>query len=574
MRGGASKGWLWLPAAALALLLAFAAPVSAETVAVQPDGKILVAGSTPLYSGYVARLLPDGSLDSGFGTDGIVVDHGSGAVKAIALQSGGILALSDWGRIARYGTDGRLDTSFGTDGRASVGGVNHSSELIVLPDGRIAVGGTDVLKFLNEATVATLSADGRSREWISGAGAGTSLRALSPRADGSLVAAIGFGNGWGEGGLVRFVPGVGDYGADFGSVVQVPDARPGYDKSFGAGGGLVRVELPGDPPRRLWAGPLVARGDGVVVGSGIGGRLAVAGLDESGLPDGAFGRGGVATARVGAGVMDISDVETMDGKILVLGEVRPRLNRDACRFCATPLMARFLPGGQIDASFDRDGIVRLPGIFEPRHWSRPPELVPLPGGRVLIARVASEVSAKVLLARFGAGGSLDRGFGSSGVEVFEPCVGSERAQRRTGCLPSGRAEILQLRETPGGVALRLEASPVEEWGGVDSLRIRVPDSLRINEKQMRRARFVYRGFRNRVRRVVPQLHGRVLALHHLGSEGLDRVTLSVPGGVLRQTEGFEPDRRLAFRVRIGFVAGYGNAGTQTFVLRQVPSPTG
>lgn len=55
----------------------------ARKVLVEPDGKIVVAGGfIPVGGGGgfgVARLLPDGSLDSGFGTDGMVVsDHLAG----------------------------------------------------------------------------------------------------------------------------------------------------------------------------------------------------------------------------------------------------------------------------------------------------------------------------------------------------------------------------------------------------------------------------------------------------------------------------------------------------------------
>ena len=42
---------------------------AARTVAVQPDGRILVGGLAACETG-VARLLPDGTLDSTFGADG------------------------------------------------------------------------------------------------------------------------------------------------------------------------------------------------------------------------------------------------------------------------------------------------------------------------------------------------------------------------------------------------------------------------------------------------------------------------------------------------------------------------
>ena len=45
-------------------------PGSAQAVRVQPDGKIVVAGRSPANGFLVARYLPDGAIDRGFGTNG------------------------------------------------------------------------------------------------------------------------------------------------------------------------------------------------------------------------------------------------------------------------------------------------------------------------------------------------------------------------------------------------------------------------------------------------------------------------------------------------------------------------
>jgi uncharacterized delta-60 repeat protein len=102
----------------------------AFAVAVQPDGKIVAAGTTgrgEFTSGRfaVARYLPDGKLDSSFGSKGRVVsDFGDRGIQAVALQPDGKLLAAgpvdvnhrlQFG-LVRYLMDGTLDPSFGVNG--------------------------------------------------------------------------------------------------------------------------------------------------------------------------------------------------------------------------------------------------------------------------------------------------------------------------------------------------------------------------------------------------------------------------------------------------------------------------
>lgn len=108
----------------------------AQAVAVQPDGKILVAGTSDQgatgYDFAVARYNADGTLDAGFGSNGrVTTSFGPGADKAYALllQPDGKIVLagdssqgangSDFA-LARYNADGSLDASFGNGDRKSV----------------------------------------------------------------------------------------------------------------------------------------------------------------------------------------------------------------------------------------------------------------------------------------------------------------------------------------------------------------------------------------------------------------------------------------------------------------------
>ena len=130
----------------------------ASAVAVQPDGRIVVAGSA-FNRFMVVRYLPDGTLDPSFGDDGIVTtafEQGPSHALAVALQSDGRLVVAGYaGRdtdlysglmvhmaVATYLPDGQLDPSFGGgDGKKVVPSEGEAFDAHVNPDGTILLGG-------------------------------------------------------------------------------------------------------------------------------------------------------------------------------------------------------------------------------------------------------------------------------------------------------------------------------------------------------------------------------------------------------------------------------------------------
>ncbi|RUM39367.1 MAG: hypothetical protein DSY58_00535, partial [Desulfobulbus sp.] len=131
----------------------------ANDVAVQPDGRIVVAGSSSNTSDYdfmILRLLPDGSLDPEFNFDGTVTTAvGSGDDEALALtlqDDGKILAVgyssgeSDRNfALVRYNSDGSLDRDFGEEGMVVTSVGNKDDEItgvVLQDDGSIVVTGS------------------------------------------------------------------------------------------------------------------------------------------------------------------------------------------------------------------------------------------------------------------------------------------------------------------------------------------------------------------------------------------------------------------------------------------------
>ncbi|WP_165065993.1 Ig-like domain-containing protein [Paludisphaera rhizosphaerae] len=163
-----------------------------EAVAVQPDGKIVVAGFfTARYgarwSMQLVRLTADGQLDDSFGTQGwVTLAPTSGSYNEIyditVLPDGKILfggCISNVGSdedfaVGRLNEDGSLDTTFGNGGYATTSfsvGSDLGRALVVQPDGKILLagskgGGTGDMTF----ALARWTADGRLDSTFGSAG--------------------------------------------------------------------------------------------------------------------------------------------------------------------------------------------------------------------------------------------------------------------------------------------------------------------------------------------------------------------------------------------------------------------
>ncbi|WP_068415428.1 Ig-like domain-containing protein [Planctomyces sp. SH-PL62] len=145
-------------------------------LAVQPDGKILLAGesfggnSTSNFA--VARWTADGRLDPTFGSGGKVQTDVPGEfdqASGLALQADGkiVVAGSAGGDLAlvRYTTSGALDEAFGAGGIVvkDLGGDDWASSVVVQGDGKIVVGGASAL-----GPVSRFDANGAYLESVSG----------------------------------------------------------------------------------------------------------------------------------------------------------------------------------------------------------------------------------------------------------------------------------------------------------------------------------------------------------------------------------------------------------------------
>ena len=135
----------------------FGGDEEATAVAVQTDGKIVVVGQTIAGSGaalVLARYNNNGSLDTSFGTNGRVIVLAIQNPKAMAIQPDGKIiaagsaphAVPPFGEnfaLARFNPDGSLDTTFDGDGIAFAlfDRLSRISALALQPYGKIVAAG-------------------------------------------------------------------------------------------------------------------------------------------------------------------------------------------------------------------------------------------------------------------------------------------------------------------------------------------------------------------------------------------------------------------------------------------------
>lgn len=120
---------------------------SVNDMAIQSDGKILVAGSFSAFNGFnysgLVRLNTDGSLDNSFVPQTGIYQF---SFNSIDIQSDGkIIACGDFAyigttnvRIVRFNTDGTIDTSFNPNSDGSATSIN---KVVIQPDGKVLIAG-------------------------------------------------------------------------------------------------------------------------------------------------------------------------------------------------------------------------------------------------------------------------------------------------------------------------------------------------------------------------------------------------------------------------------------------------
>src|SRR5215813_6524730 len=375
----------------------FSVPTTANALAIQGDGKLIVAGIVQLPTGLdfgLARYNPDGSLDTSFGTGGsLAIDFfgGDDRAFAVAIQPDGKIVVAghattasgglDFG-LARLNSNGTLDTSFGSGGKITDdfhGRDDRIRSILILSDGRIGVVGF--------ATQADGSSNGASALY---------------KANGNLIEKSEFNGG------------------DF-KVVSALALQP--DGKIILCGSVVEGQGPRDDFRLF--------------------RIN-ANLED----DTAFGNRGDVTTDFGGNDDAFALALQPDGKIVAAGASG---QAGVGEFA----LARYNTDGSLDSSFGSSGKLRSSSLGSPGKGAIANAVLIQPDNKIVAVGVSNPGAgtSDFTLLRYNADGTLDSTFGSGG-QLMTDFFGSDDFARAALIQPDGKIVVAGFTtKSPGGPAL-------------------------------------------------------------------------------------------------------------------------
>ena len=340
----------------------------AHAVAVQPDGKVVTAGTTAISAGTVVALtrhLRDGGLDPEFGNGGKVITQVGArgdSARAVAVQPDGRILVAGWTDatgtdanflVLRYLADGQLDPEFADAGRLVLpigagNGTDRAYAIAVQDDGKIVVGGTTLTGTSTSGQDFALIRLTSTGQLDAGFGQGGKVvTPMQSHSGGDIVYALALPVIDGQ----QRILAVGGEG-DFMAARYLPNGV--LDDAFGVGGKVVGLFRSNIGSARSVA---LLPGGRMVLAGGVLNDFAAAQLTPSGTLDPSFGQGGLVTVAVSAANWDNATAlaRQSDGKLL-LGGWSYRANSSAADFVAL----RLLPGGALDPMFGEGGIAIRP----------------------------------------------------------------------------------------------------------------------------------------------------------------------------------------------------------------------
>jgi len=448
---------------------------AARGVAIQPDGKIVVVGSS--WAGLsvdfsVARYNTDGSLDATFGIGGkVTTDFSSNSDQAyaIAIQQDGKIVLAGQSHfnfgLVRYNTDGSLDTTFGTGGKVTTAFnscCGTALSVAIHTDGKIVAAGQvqsdfGLVRYNPDGSLDTsFDSDGKVTTDIFNLG-NDAVYSVAIHSDGKIVAA---GSGYNatsfrdlfalvqynvDGSLDSSFDGDGKVTTQVGSgssraysvaiqangkIVAVGPATPGF--------GLVRYSSNGSPENvitvqigSVGVSSFAIQPDGkIVAAGGSNDQFAVVRLNANFSVDTTFGTNGIVTTPIGSYSWARGIAIQTDGKIVAAGESIGIGNSGDFA------LVRYTANGSPDTSFDGDGkVVTDLGFFQGNVLY---DTAIQADGKIV---AAGEVRADFALLRYNRDGSPDTTFGSGTGKVQTDMGSTGDFARAVAIQPDGKIVV-------------------------------------------------------------------------------------------------------------------------------------
>ncbi|MFH1117022.1 MAG: VCBS domain-containing protein, partial [Pseudomonadota bacterium] len=401
---------------------------TAYSVAIQSDGKIVVVGETYVSGSgdnfALVRHNSDGTYDTSFGTNGIVITAVSSSddcARSVAIQSDGKIVVaglalngstSDFA-LVRYNSDGSLDDTFDGDSdtgngivTTDIGGSNdYGYSVGIQSDNKIVVAGYTVSGSYAEVALVRYDSFGRLDTTFDADGNldGIVTQNIGNRSDFGYSLAIqsddkivvaGFAADYSTNGKVAVLRYDGDGRLD-----------TSFDGDSGTGNGIVLTDIGGSNDL---ARAVALQSDGKIVVAGYSytgshDDFAMVRYDGDGRLDTTFDADGKLTTPVGdANGRAMAVAIQADGRIVAAGYSSEPGDNFA--------VVRYNDGGSLDTSFSGDGKVTSVNFGRDSG-----EAVAIqPDGKIVVAGTAKDLNCDFAVARYNADGTLDTTFDGDG----------------------------------------------------------------------------------------------------------------------------------------------------------------
>jgi uncharacterized delta-60 repeat protein len=441
-------------------------------VAMQPDGKIVMAGSNVHGTMNAVRLTANGGFDNSFGVLGSATTRVGDAIdlaRVVVVQPDGKIVVGgeatvggdDDFAIVRFLSNGDLDTSFSSDGKLNIGfgGEDHCFDMALQNDGNLVVVG-DSYEFLDlDFAIARIRANGTLDTSFDGDGLVTTgfgdherARSVAVQSDGKIVVAGATGSN-GDGRVARYGSnGALDSSFDGDGLLTLPQTdgiiavgvqpdgkivvlgnhtSPDGDMKFAFNrlntNGSLDPTFDGDGDAFIdfedndYGHTLVLWPDGRILAAGQGGvgngaliqLWQDASFDTGGHQAMAFGN---ADFAAGSDEHSYGMAVQNDGKFVVAGTVTNALGTES-----DFALGRFTSGGLLDGTFGVHG--RVSFSFHNIDIGRAVAIQP--DGKIVVAGYTGTGNEQFLIARFNSSGALDNTFGFGGYNVVDFAGGAD-----------------------------------------------------------------------------------------------------------------------------------------------------
>lgn len=340
---------------------------SADDLVIQPDNKIVtVSGCGTIFGSFgscLIRINPDGTGDSTFGTRGGLVFAFAGTDSTgVAIQSDGKLITVGGGggsssdetsTIVRYNSNGSLDSSFGSGGivlaNVFAGLDDRATKVAVQSDGKIVVVGYSgdlfantrrdgyVARYLTNGALDTSFASGGIYRITTAAGESSFAHSIVIQSDGMIVV----------GGAI-----VSTSASYF--VLRL-DNNGSPDTTWDGDG--IRTDVFGSSSFPQWGiQALALQNDGKVLAAGQPGNILYR-FNTNGSLDTSFDGDGSRTALNHPSGIPYDVIVTAGGRIAVVGERTTISSPGTVPYLY--LTARYLADGSPDLSYSDDGFLDI-----------------------------------------------------------------------------------------------------------------------------------------------------------------------------------------------------------------------